>query len=66
VASVRTRAAEAHQRAVTVDVASIAQYLQEALGQKLVAYVTGPSDPKGFMNSTSPPCADRIAGTVPA
>jgi hypothetical protein len=32
---------------VTVDVASIAQYLQETLGQKLVAYITGLSDPKG-------------------
>jgi hypothetical protein len=47
VAEVGARAAEAHQQAVTVGVASIAQYLQETLGQKLVAYMTGLSDPKG-------------------
>lgn len=47
VTDVRSRATEAHQRAVSVDIAGIARYLQETLGQKLVAYTTGLADPKG-------------------
>lgn len=47
VTDVRSRATEAHQRAVTVDIAGVARYLQETLGQKLVAYMTGLADPKG-------------------
>ena len=43
-----TRAAthEAHERAVSFEVKDGARYLQEALGQRLVAYMADVSDPK--------------------
>ncbi len=43
----RTSRADAHHKSVIVDVNDIAGYLQETLGQKLVAYMTGVADPKG-------------------
>lgn len=42
----RTEAVTAHQKAVTFEVKDIARYLQEALGQRLVAYMAGVEDPK--------------------
>jgi hypothetical protein len=42
----RTASDEAHERAVSFEVKDIARYLQEALGQKLVAYMASVSDPK--------------------
>ncbi len=42
----RTTASEAHERSVTFEVKDVARYLQEALGQKLVAYMADVSDPK--------------------
>ncbi len=50
VANVRTRATQAHQKAVAFDIADIAGFLQEMLGQKLVAYIAGVSDPKTVGN----------------
>lgn len=45
-ADVRTRARQAHQKAVSFDIADIARFLQETLGQKLVAHIAGVADPK--------------------
>ncbi len=45
-ADTRVRTAQAHQRAVTFAVADIAGFLQENLGQKLVAYLANVADPK--------------------
>lgn len=45
-ADVRTRARQAHHKAVSFEIADIARFLQETLGQKLVAYIAGVSDPK--------------------
>lgn len=42
----RAVAVTAHQKAVTFEVKDIARYLQEALGQRLVAYMAGVEDPK--------------------
>ena len=42
----RTRSAQAHKRAVTFTIEDIARFLQENLGQKLVAYIAGVRDPK--------------------
>jgi hypothetical protein len=42
----RTAATEAHERAVSFAIKDVAQYLQEALGQKLVAYMADVADPK--------------------
>jgi hypothetical protein len=42
----RTPATDAHQKAVAFEVADVARYLQDALGQKLVAYMAGVADPK--------------------
>ncbi|HEY5244809.1 MAG TPA: hypothetical protein VIJ60_04010 [Acidimicrobiales bacterium] len=44
--TIRTASDEAHQRAVTFEIKDVAGYLQEALGQKLVAYMAGVNDPK--------------------
>ncbi len=44
--TVRATAHEAHQRAVSFDIADVAGYLQEVLGQKLVAYMAAVSDAK--------------------
>jgi hypothetical protein len=41
-----TAATEAHRTTVESSVADIAAFLQEALGQKLVAYMVGVEDPK--------------------
>lgn len=46
VGTTRTPTAAAHQKAVTFEVKDIARYLQEAFGQKLVAYMAGVADPK--------------------
>ena len=43
----RTPRIDAHHKSVMVDITDIAGYLQETLGQKLVAYMTGIADPKG-------------------
>lgn len=43
----RMTAIEAHERAVTFEIKDVARYLQEALGQKLVAYMADVNDPKG-------------------
>lgn len=40
-AHVNERAATAHRRAVEYDIADIARFLQETLGQSLVAYIAG-------------------------
>jgi hypothetical protein len=42
----RTPTTDAHQKAVAFEVADVARYLQDALGQKLVAYMAGVTDPK--------------------
>lgn len=42
----RTATREAHERSVSFEVKDVAQYLQEALGQKLVAYIAGVGDSK--------------------
>ncbi len=42
----RTSPVDAHQKAVVFEVKDIARYLQETLGQKLVAFMTGVADPK--------------------
>lgn len=42
----RTATHEAHERAVSFEVNDIARYLQEAFGQKLVAYMADVNDPK--------------------
>jgi hypothetical protein len=43
----RTSVHEAHERSVTMDIAGVAGYLQEVLGQKLVAHIASVRDPKG-------------------
>ena len=43
----RMTAIEAHERAVIFEIKDVARYLQEALGQKLVAYMADVNDPKG-------------------
>jgi len=43
---VQARSRAAHQKAVEFSVADIARFLQETLGQKLVAYIATVSDPK--------------------
>ncbi len=43
----KTSVHEAHERSVTMDIAGLAGYLQEILGQKLVAHMTSVRDPKG-------------------
>ncbi len=43
---VRARSDEAHHKAVDFTIADIARFLQETLGQKLVGYMAGISDPK--------------------
>jgi len=42
----RTSPVDAHQKAVVFEVKDIARYLQETLGQKLVAFMAGVADPK--------------------
>jgi len=42
----RTAASEAHERSVSFATKDVARYLQETLGQKLVAYMAGVNDPK--------------------
>ena len=42
----RTRSAHAHQRAVSFGIADIARFLQENLGQRLVAFLADVADPK--------------------
>ena len=46
VADLRTQTSAAHRKQVEFSTVDIAKYLQEALGQKLVAYMTGVADPK--------------------
>jgi len=43
---VRQRSADAHRKQVEFAIADIAEFLQETLGQKLVAYIAGISDAK--------------------
>jgi hypothetical protein len=43
---VGTSSTEAHQKAVVSETKDIARYLQEALGQKLVACMAGVADPE--------------------
>lgn len=43
---VRSPAEDAHRKAVAASIADVAGYLQETLGQKLVAYIAGVADPK--------------------
>lgn len=45
-ADTRVRSTQAHQRAVEFKIADIARFLQENLGQKLVAYLAKVSDEK--------------------
>jgi hypothetical protein len=42
----RARSAQAHKHAVTFEIADVARYLQENLGQRLVAYLANVVDPK--------------------
>jgi hypothetical protein len=44
--NVRGREAEAHRKQVEFTTPAIAKFLQETLGQKLVGFMTGLSDPK--------------------
>jgi hypothetical protein len=44
--AIRTPTTEAHQKAVAFEIHDVAGYLQETLGQKLVAFMAGVSDPK--------------------
>ena len=56
--TVRRPAADAHKKAVVIEINEIARYLQELLGQKLVAYMAGVSDPKvvgRWAQGTQPP-----------
>jgi hypothetical protein len=46
-ADTKTSAREAHERSVNMDISGVAGYLQEVLGQKLVAYMAAVRDPKG-------------------
>jgi hypothetical protein len=46
VSDLRTQSEGAHRKQVSFDIADIAVFLQETLGQKLVAYMAGVSDPK--------------------
>jgi hypothetical protein len=48
VEQVREANEQAHQQAVREDIARIAQFLQETLGQKLTAYAAGVKDPKAI------------------
>jgi hypothetical protein len=43
---VKNRAAAAHRKQIEFDIADIAQFLQETLGQKLVAFIADANDPK--------------------
>jgi len=57
----RTPSSEAHERSVSFEMKDVARYLQEALGQKLVAYMAGVSDPKRvgrWANGTQAPRDD--------
>ena len=45
-APVRARSDEAHRRTVTLTIADIARFLQDALGSKLTAHIAGVTDPK--------------------
>lgn len=45
-ADVRTRSEGAHRKQVSFDIADIAAFLQETLGQKLVAFMADVQDPK--------------------
>jgi hypothetical protein len=45
-ADTRIRSAQAHKRSVTFEIDDIAEFLQENLGQKLVAYMAEVSDAK--------------------
>jgi hypothetical protein len=45
-ADLATASMQAHRTSVESSTASIAQFLQEVLGQKLVAYMAGVDDPK--------------------
>lgn len=42
----RVRSAQAHRNAVTFEIDDVARFLQENLGQKLVAYLADVADPK--------------------
>ena len=42
----RSAPQEAHRKAVESNIADVVGYLQEVLGQKLVAYVAGVADPR--------------------
>jgi nicotinamide mononucleotide adenylyltransferase len=44
--NLRTRSEEAHRKQVEFTIADIAKFLQDALGQKLVAYMANVSDSK--------------------
>lgn len=43
---VRSAASDAHERAVSFEIKDVARYLQEALGQRLVAFMAEVSDSK--------------------
>lgn len=43
---VKARSATAHERSVTFEIADIARFLQEELGQKLTAYIADVADAK--------------------
>ncbi|HVF04417.1 MAG TPA: hypothetical protein VNA20_06230 [Frankiaceae bacterium] len=45
-AQAQVRSDQAHKRTVTFQIKDIAQFLQENLGQKLVAYLADVADPK--------------------
>lgn len=45
-ADLRTRTDSAHRTQVSFEIADIAAFLQETLGQRLVAFMAGVSDPK--------------------
>jgi len=45
-ADVRSRSAAAHRKQVEFEIGDIAEFLQETLGQKLVAYMANVQDPK--------------------
>lgn len=44
--SARSAASDAHERAVSFEIKDVARYLQEALGQRLVAFMAEVSDSK--------------------
>jgi hypothetical protein len=55
----RSAPQEAHRKTVESNIADVAGYLQEVLGQKLVAHIAGVSDPRSVARWTAGERAPR-------